>query len=239
VILIDGAPPGATLKLLRGNQVVNSTVTGPIGGSVVTMTDEKAPPGLTTYRVMQVQTGKPDALLAQADVSVPAPSVPEQPAPPIGATTATTFTADLFGRLGPQFAALAATAPARAAAQPVPLSPAAPVAGALAAPGAPATGNQVTLNQFFGRTKLPGPQAQAASDRPWFSLFHRTPKERPKTRIVDVTGVNAGVPVGPPSNPSGSSGVGTTVPNVLRSTPATPSTKQPAMEDDKIPGTGG
>ena len=176
LILIMGAPTNAALKLLRGDQEVYSANADQNGRCV--MADETAPPGPTTYSVMQVQAGKPDKLLARASMSVPAPTVPEQPPPPIGATTATTFTADLLGRLGPQFAALATTSPAPAAVQPV------PVTTTLPTPGAPATGNQVTLNQFFGRTKLLGPAAQAAPGHKRFSLFNRASKDARRPRSL-------------------------------------------------------
>jgi hypothetical protein len=236
VILIEGAPPNATLKLLRGNEVVKTTSTGPIGGSPVTMTDDQAPPGLVTYRLMQVQTGKPDLLLAQAVVNVQLQSavVPEQAQPAIGATTATTFTADLLSRLAPQFTPLA-TVPsgAAAAAQPVPVTAALPTAGALPA------GNQVTLNQFFGRTGFPGAAAQTTPGRKRSLLFHHAAKQRPQVRVVGVAGLDSQVPVQPSHNVPDRQSVGGSAPRVLQATPTTPATPAPAKDDEKIPGTGG
>src|SRR5262249_29938896 len=79
----------------------------------------------------------------------------------------------------PQFAALAASAPAPTPAPaPATVEPV-PVTTTLPTLAAPAAGNQVTLNQFFGRTKLAGPVAQAAHAPKPFSLFHRAAQERP------------------------------------------------------------
>jgi hypothetical protein len=89
-------------------------------------------------------------------------------------------------------------------------------------PTAPSTaGNQINLNQYFGRTQFAAPSNTAAEHR--FSLFHHKDKERPKMRTIQLSGLEAAAVGTLPSQAN--------LPNA-------PATLLPTASSTVIPGTG-
>jgi hypothetical protein len=80
-----------------------------------------------------------------------------------------------------QMAGLTGTAPTAAAPAP---------AATVAVPSVPpSSGNQVTLNQFFGRTKFPDPASANQPRR--LSLFQHKQKERRKVQTLALSAADA------------------------------------------------
>jgi len=184
---VQGLPPNTTIELRRDQQVVSTVTTGPTVPASLLLTDNVGvpTPGNYTYDVVRADPNQPAVSLGQIVVQVQkgnattVPSVTSVPPTPV--TTGAVLASDIVGRFFTQVGALTAAPRAAPAAAPLPniVVPAAP----------PSSGNQVTLNQFFGRTKFPAP---APADQPQrFSLFHRKQKERPKVQTLALSGIDA------------------------------------------------
>ena len=225
-VAVQSAPPGVTLQLLRDGQVVNSVPTGPAPPPVIAIPDNgfgPVPVGTYTYTVVQINADRSQAPLGQVGVSVVAPEAPAAAAP---ATTAAVASSDLMHRFVSQFGTL--TTPSAAVnAAPVVAPAAVPLA---AAP--PSSGNQVTLNQFFGRTKFPGPAAAAPGPR-HFSLFHRKEKARPVSRTYSVDGLDAAAVVA--AAPAAAQGAPVQPPRFAAETGAKTPVAAPAAVGNAVP----
>jgi len=74
----------------------------------------------------------------------------------------------------------------------LPAAPAPASASVIGVPaGPPSAGNQVNLNQYFGRTKVAASATPTDPATRRFSLFHRKEKARPVVKTINLAGLNA------------------------------------------------
>jgi hypothetical protein len=183
VINVQGLPPNATIELRRDQQVVNTLFTGPMVPTALAIADNVGVPnpGSFTYEIVQVGPNQTPVTLGRLAVQVlqgtgSAATTNSTPAPAtLSGAASTAITKQFlnqFDALMPPHAATASTAPPSTAPTPA---------------AAPASGNHVTLNQFFGRTKIAGVQPTAAQQP--FSLFNR--HKRKTIQTLALTGVDA------------------------------------------------
>jgi hypothetical protein len=182
-IAVQGAPANVALQLWRDNQPVNTVVTGPTPPAVLTIPDNRlgaVPIAAHTYTLVQLNADRTPVRLGQVEVNVIAPEAAARPAP---VSTTAVISSDMMHRFVSQLGTLAN---GMGAANPATV-PAQSVAPVVTAP--PSSGNQINLNQFFGKTNLAGPTAAPVHRR--FPLFHHKGKARPVVRTVNLAGLDA------------------------------------------------
>ena len=201
-ITVQYAPPDSCFSLLRDGRRVNVFRTQSTVPPWLTVPDDRGPVSLGEhkYEVVWMVPGRRPESVAQFRMRVIAPPA----ATPTGAPTATTqggiagpaATIDTAGAANPAttISAVASDKLVRqvlsqfgttSGAKVVASSPA-PTVVVPAAP--PSSGNQVNLNQFFGKTKLGG---ASHSPQKRFSLLHHKEKKRGTIRTLDVDGIDA------------------------------------------------
>jgi hypothetical protein len=184
VIEVTAAPANATLRLLRDNVIVNSIATGGTVGTVSIPDNGSGAVSVGSYKyeVDLVMSSGKVIPIGQLPVQIVPPETPPVAVPTAVAAPAlqNELLRQMFARTGalPGFPAPAST-----------LSGGPVVTGIPAA--VPSNGNQINLNQYFGRTKMADPAAPTAS---WFSWFHPKHKERPKEQTFSLSGVNVEAP---------------------------------------------
>jgi hypothetical protein len=213
IILVPSVPPNTMVRLLRDNQVVNQILSGSEAGSLLAILDNAngvVPPGNHTYVAEVMRSTGAYAALARGIIGIEAPEA----APVTAGQAATAFSSEVMRQFGSQFAALATPSTTR-------LGAPAPVA-AVTTPSNPTSspGNQITLNQFFGHTKIPAAPATTATPRR--SLFHH--KSRSTIRTVDVSGLD-----------TVTAAATTAAPQSVQGTPNAPATTPPSLGSSSMP----
>ena len=215
-ITVKNAPPNSTFLLLRDGQRVNVFRTQAVVPPLLTIPDDYAPIGagehkyevvrigsgnrrevLAQYRMRVFKTPNPSqtpAMVAtiQSGISAPAGTIDggtpagtltannANPPANLAVTTAAVASNDIVRQVLTQFTTPASTKT---------LAPL-PAPTVVTSATHPASGNQINLNQFFGKTKLTGDPAQPQER---FSLFHHKAKQKRTIRSLEVDGIDADV----------------------------------------------
>ena len=181
---VKGLPANATIELRRNQQVVGQNSTGPMVVDPVQVRDDVGVQSAGTYTYEVVKTApQPVASLGSIVVQVTkgttTPTIPPPISPTLDpVTTGDVIASDMMTKFVSQLGAIASPRGAAPTTAPVP--------NVLAPTSPPSSGNQVTLNQFFGKTRFPN--AATPQNRERFSLFHR--KKRPTNQTVAMDGVD-------------------------------------------------
>jgi hypothetical protein len=180
IIDVKGAPPNVMVNLYRNKLKVSADVSTGATGDFVIADTTKGPalPGHYVYSVIQVADG---SVVGRLEVDVMGSSTGGQTtaAPATNSVAAVDQQLGLAQKMLAQATALRATAIPAIATTPT---------GVVAVPAVPpSSGNQINLNQYFGKTKFAAPTAAAPAKR--FSLFHHK-KKRPTIGTINVAGLD-------------------------------------------------
>ncbi len=179
IIEVRGVPANATLNLLRdGSPAKTGQVADPNGVARIIDNANQLSPGQYNYQVQLVIRGQSPQLLPGAltvTVQQSSPTVPTD----AGVTTVDRQMA-LSQKMLAQALALRTSATPAALATP---------AGPVTVPAVPpSSGNQINLNQYFGKTKFAAAPTTAAPAK-HFSLFHHKQK-RPTIATINTAAVD-------------------------------------------------